>query len=96
MTPWPQVPGLKWAVLSAYARLVPPGPQRSAARLLAALDHPGIGHQGPALVAAVELGLLHKGRPTPEGVQHAKFLLSQKRAMLRPGPIYGGQVCKSL
>lgn len=62
----PTLRGIQWAVLCAYARTLPIGPERLSARARAAQVQPP-GELGRALVLAHDLGFLDYARLTPVG-----------------------------
>lgn len=68
--------GVQWAVLSAYARILPLGPRRTKARTLAWGCMPLGGELGRALVLALDMGLTRHARPTPSGIALARALLA--------------------
>jgi len=68
--------GVQWAVLSAYARTLPAGPERRAVRALILQDPPT--RQGVALVTAARLGFLKAGQLTPYGEAEARAFLRRQ------------------
>lgn len=62
----PTTRGVQWAVLCAYARTLPIGPERLSARARAAQVQPPV-ELGRALVLADELGFLDHAHLTPAG-----------------------------
>jgi hypothetical protein len=70
------VTGVQWACLCAYARTLPPGPERRAVRTLALRGTPE--RQGVALVTAEGLGCLWRGRLTPQGESVARAFLRRE------------------
>lgn len=69
--------GIRWAVLSAYARALTPGDLRTAVRMYAFNLRPAIGKQGEALVAAADLGLTKFGELTLKGLAAAGTYLAE-------------------
>lgn len=70
--------GLMWAVLSAYARTLPRGPEHDQARRLANVDRPD--RYGPCLVEATARGFLHQAALTPKGHAAVKAFLTDYQA----------------
>lgn len=68
--------GVQWACLMAYARTLPPGPERRAVRTLCLHHTPA--RQGVALAAAAGLGYLHRGRLTPQEDEVARGYLRRE------------------
>jgi hypothetical protein len=68
--------GVQWAVLSAYARTLPAGPERRALRALISQHTPP--RQGVALVTAAGLGFLKAGQLTPTGEAEARAFLRRQ------------------
>lgn len=68
--------GVQWACLCAYARTLPPGPERRAVRTLALRGTPE--RQGVALVTAEGLGLIVRGSLTPQGEAEARAFLRRE------------------
>lgn len=68
--------GVQWACLCAYARTLPPGPERRAVRTLALRGIPT--RQGVALVTAAGLGLIAGGRLTVKGEAVARAYLRRE------------------
>ena len=79
MTPHPALVGrgVRWAVLSAFARILSPGKSRTAVRLYALNLRPAIGKQGEALVAATDLGFTKSGELTLKGLVAAGTYLAK-------------------
>ena len=79
-------PGVRWAILSALARELTPGPLRDAARAAAAKLWPGMGKQGAALVAAVDLGHTQRSNLTPQGRAATASILPSENPVPEPLP----------
>ena len=79
MTPHPALVarGVRWAVLSAFARTLSPGENRTAVRLYALNLRPATGRQGEVLVAASDLGFTKSGELTLEGLAAAGTYLAE-------------------
>lgn len=84
----PVTNGVIWAVLSAYARRLPDGPERHSARATAmSVYRAGIGgSHGAALVVAAELGLTRNSKITLIGVTLAQQLLERLDVPASPTP----------
>lgn len=64
---------MEWAVLSAYARWLPPGPERQQVRQVASLYRPE--RYAPSLGAAEDAGLTSKANLTPKGLEAARHFI---------------------
>lgn len=72
----PTVRGVHWAVLSAYAQILPFGERRTRARTLAWRCLSLGGEMGRALVLALDLGLTRRAPTTVAGMLLAPTLLA--------------------
>jgi len=80
------VTGVCWAVLSAYARTLPTGPERRKVSACIRAGAPSKMGQNLARVVLARSGLTHRGQLTAKG-QHAARVFLALHGLPLPGPL---------